>query len=212
MTNDTLLPRDAIRQFLANELAGSALLRSFMTYRHWRVPAGFGEDGPWFRVIRMESIVNVNPFTALAIHYKQHQLPMLLRWAKAVELELALHDPAMADQLFALLRDFAHYQIVLRQVGEGYQMVLAPDDQGRRLAAVFTADDTLDAFMAWAAPQFDFQPLILTLGGRDLFAQLRNAPVDGVVFDCKGPVPPRAFARELAEHILGIDRQGHTTT
>jgi hypothetical protein len=149
--------------------------------------------------------VNINPHTALALHYRQPQIPILKNRAKAVEVETAIAAPDRFSDPFGVMKNFSGYRIALFEAGGKTQIALAPDPQGRKLAAIFTAEDTLNAFLEYlkaAAPQRYPDVRIFPLDGSKLFSQLRDLPLDGIVFNPKGPIPPRAFGAAIIQHIL----------
>lgn len=82
-------------------------------------------------------------------------------------------------------------------------LALAPDGQGRALAAVFTAADNFDAFTEVRQPALEEgQLLSLELTGVELFRLLAGMRLDGLVFNCSGPAAAVAFAHAFAEVIL----------
>jgi hypothetical protein len=255
MTYPILPPRQAIQAHLDGRLSGTLLLRSFMTYDHWHIPAviqagsevasriALYEMERWFELftdheamkayeaVHGEMVlgdhfvtatgvsafgwldgsldgVNINPNSSLAIHYRQHQIPMLKSWATIVQLEQAIYTPEAVENPFEVIKAFQNYHIVLHRFGDQHQIVLAPNSQGRRLPALFTAEDTRDSFLAYLkqiSPESFSEIRMLTLNGDELFSQLRGIPVDGIIFNPKGDLPPKAFAPQLIDHILATE-------
>ena len=122
-------------------------------------------------------------------------------------------EPMQIDAPFARLRDFGGFLTVCaggHGVPEGatpLKMALAPDagDEGRRLAAVFTAEDALQLFVvARDANARDSDGLVsVRLSGAELFEQIAtNGELEGMVFNPFGPTAPVALAREAAQDIL----------
>lgn len=147
--------------------------------------------------------VEINPGLPEGIHYQQQHLPLLRQWARIIELESALETIDVGETPIGLLRDYDAYVIVLKRTGaDTAQLVLAPDADGRLLAAVFTAEDTLAAFFDQVLAAADFEPIPVRVNGTQLFGQLQALPLDGLVFNCSGPVQPRAFGKRLAEYVL----------
>jgi hypothetical protein len=152
--------------------------------------------------------VNINPNSDSAIHYRQHQIPMLKNWAGIVQLEQAIYTPEVVENPFGLMRAFQGYHIILSQLGGKHQIVLAPDEEGRRLPAIFTAEDTRDNFLAYLKeiiPDSFSAIRMLTLTGDELFSQFQGIPIDGIIFNPKGELPPKAFVLQLIDHILATD-------
>lgn len=143
--------------------------------------------------------IDINALGENAVHYKREQFETLRRWARVIEVEQTL-DQQVPD--LGVLKRFDAYWMVLRKEGEGHQLVLAPDTQGRRLAPVFTAEDNTIEFLKTAVPALDFEPITVTLTGEQVFGQLRGLPLDGLVFNCRGPAKPRAFAKGFVDVVL----------
>ena len=149
--------------------------------------------------------VNINPNSSLAIHYRKHQIPMLKSWANIVQLEQAIYTSEVVEDPFGVMRNFQQYHIVLQKLKNEHQIVLAPDQQGRKLPAIFTAEDTRDSFLAYLKeidPESFSNIRMLTLSGDELFSQLQGIPIDGIIFNPKGDLPQKAFILELIDHIL----------
>ncbi len=108
--------------------------------------------------------------------------------ARAVEVEAFLLGLSDREDGFLLLRRYEDFLVCL----EGDAVMLAPDAGMRRLAAVFTAPDCLDAHRE-RHPGRAIPPATRT-SGEALFARLKAAPIDGIVFNCSGPVPAKAVA------------------
>lgn len=147
---------------------------------------------------------NVNPLSPDALHYKAEQLPFLRSMNAACRVERILRGEAdVVDEPFGLLRDYDGWGLVMRAAPDGRsQLVLAPDERGRKLAAVFTAPDCLDTFVSAVTEQLGIIPITVTTGGVELFRQLDQMPIDGVVFNCMGPVPPKALAHQFSAAVL----------
>ena len=86
------------------------------------------------------------------------------------------------------------------------KMALADDagGDGRRLAAVFTAQDALQLFILSRESARNSDGLVsVRLSGRELFGQLaENAEIDGMVINPCGPTPPVALTRDVAHMVL----------
>jgi len=96
------------------------------------------------------------------------------------------------------VRDHQGYLLAVTKEGEQVRLALAPDPQGRALAAVFTHDDCFDAFASGLGGQL----MMLNLPGRQLFEQLAETQLDGIVFNPAGPPAPVAFAAAFSRVIL----------
>ena len=158
-------------------------------------------DGVWLSFNDAVQAVNINPHSEHQIHYKQDQFPILRQWAKTIRVERALGNVLSTDSGYDVIREFDRYYVVLRSDESGPNLMLAPDSKGRKLAALFTAEDALDAYveeMNQSGLQ-GLKPLMMT--GAKLFDLLLKAALDGFAFNCCGPVTPRAFAPEFARRV-----------
>ncbi|MCA9524213.1 MAG: hypothetical protein KC609_24765 [Myxococcales bacterium] len=159
--------------------------------------------------------VDINPKCKADIHYRQPQFEMLREMARAVRIEGILGDMAHAqsedelahaggaDDPMAAVREYEGYRIVLQESGEDdFQLVLAPDTKNRLLAAVFTAADTLQAFLNDRTELLDGNHRSVTVDGKTLFAQLKQIELQGLVFNCSGPIRPAALASQFLDLVL----------
>ena len=145
-------------------------------------------------------IISINWNSPPQIFFKKAQVPSLRRWAQAVNVEHTLMSPTPD---LSLLKHFDAFYIVLQKIPEGFALVLAPDAHDRKLAAVFTAEDALEAFLKdERIGKFEFEPVTRTVPGQQLFEDLQDMPLDGIAFNCAGPVPQRRFAAALANAVV----------
>lgn len=147
--------------------------------------------------------VNFDAGTEHGFHYTEDRLPMLKRMSEATRIAQILAGERVAGSWQAL-RDYAHWRVAY---GEGAddgsrQLMLAPDGEGNRLVAVFSAPDTSAAFCDAVHAQLGFQPELLEVPGEDLFKTLATLPVDGMVFDPAGPIAPCAVKLAFAQRVL----------
>jgi hypothetical protein len=75
----------------------------------------------------------------------------------------------------------------------GNRLVMAPDQKGRTLAAVFTSEDACEAFLDEAGKQGGTQLEPLIYAGKNLFELLSKMDLTGIVFNCSGPNSARSF-------------------
>lgn len=145
-------------------------------------------------------ILSINWNSPGQIFFKQAQFPALRRWAQAINVERTLATPRPD---LSLLKHFEGYYIVLQKVEGGYALTLAPDQHGRKLAAVFTAEDALDAFVKdQTAGQLNFEPVTRSISGDLLFDDLKDIAIDGICFNASGPIPKRMFTAALAGAVM----------
>src|SRR5262249_7249306 len=104
-------------------------------------------DSVWLSFNDEVDQLDIDPFSEHQIHYKQEQCPLLRRWGKIVSVERSLKKALTPDgkSSYNLIRDFDGYYIVTRCDETRPHLMLAPDSKGRKLAALFTAEDSLDA-------------------------------------------------------------------
>jgi hypothetical protein len=142
------------------------------------------------------TVVNINPHCAQEIHYKKDQIPRLRSWARIIKTELALDSVEAKKTGYDAIRSFNEYYFIME---ESQFIALAPDGRGRKLAALFTADDALDIFM-----ERNGKPAMkpVPINGEKLFGALKKMPLDGMVFNCSGPVTPQAFPLSFADEVL----------
>jgi hypothetical protein len=184
---------EAAREAMGATLGAPLLGDSFLTTE------GLG----LFRVLEPGlSSVEINPHSEHSLRLEADQITTLRRWAVVARLEATLEDPSREEDPMAVLRRFPWYEVALEGEGQARQMLLAPDAQGRRLAAVFTTQDALELFLAQVEDQLEGRPAHATTAGKELFISLKQLNLDGVVFNCCGPTPPRAFGVGVLDAIL----------
>ena len=149
--------------------------------------------------------LNINPDSDDVFHYRNHQLAEMKNLAASVAIEKALHDSAQANELFGMLKNYEQYQMLFRSGDDGgMQLVLAPDNQGRKLIPIFTADDCFKVWLDQMLPVIQKKicnPYVVTRKGSDLFAELAKYPTDGIVFNPVGNSRPRAFAMQFCSIV-----------
>ena len=144
----------------------------------------------------------MDPFTEHAIHWKREQLDTVREIARAAEVERILRGDEFPDALERLAR-YRGYRVVLRAGDEGQaQWMMAPDTEERLLAAVFTAPDTLEAFLEAEVFPRRIVPVVVTMDGRTLFERIRTMWLHGICFNPRGPVPAKAVSAQLAQVVL----------
>jgi hypothetical protein len=142
--------------------------------------------------------------TPYDIIYDKQLFGRLRDMAEAVEIEktlIALRQDTAGDGAVRAVREY--YYLAVTTIEGRQRILLAPDARGRRLAGVFTADDTFDAFGPDAKAQAgDGAIQQIQLDGQRLFTTLQRMQLDGTVFNCAGPVTPVAFAAGLSQVVL----------
>ena len=210
----------AARLMISRDAAGVGRLYLFSDAAAWQTFRRAAGDGPaagqhfltttgsWIFRLPLDQVdfVEIDPGSPWHINYTREQFPRLRALAEAVEIErtlLALRGGEAPTGAAAQVRDYAHYRLAVISQGGRTALALAPDSQGRALAAIFTAADNFDAFVDERRPSLaEGQLLSLELPGERLFRQLSGMPLDGLVFNCCGPAPAVAFAPAFAEVVL----------
>ena len=119
----------------------------------------------------------------------------------------ALDAPSILQMIERENLATAHGQLTPQGGRVPLKMALAPDEggEGRRLAAIFTAEDALQLFVV-ARESAAGELVSVRLSGFELFEQLASsAELDGVVFNACGPGAPVALAKDVAQLVLTGD-------
>jgi hypothetical protein len=165
-------------------------------------------DGTFVFRLPMDEVdqIWIDALTPHDIYYEKAQFNALRDMANAVVVEEALAGLRRGDapkNAFATVKSYGNYYMATMQRDGKPVFLPAPDDKGRNLAAVFTADDSFDAFAAQAMRGNDgLRIQQMQLNGTTLFDSLRRMTIDGFVFNCAGPITPVAFAQAVAGIVL----------
>jgi hypothetical protein len=192
------------------------LFSSNDTYNLYAKAAGVSHEqhfltttGTWVFSLPLDDIdeILMDPLTTDYFSYKKAYYPTLKEIAGALPLDedlRRLRAETAAPGTVARVRDYANYFIAVATGASGQaSIVMAPDDQGRTLAAIFTASDAYDAFLPTAeakSPGAEVRGALVT--GQTLFDALARMNITGMVFNCMGPATPVAFAIGFAKVIL----------
>ncbi len=188
------------------------LFSSVESYRGYREAAGLAREQPlittpgmsiFTRDLSALESLHVDPLSDHALTLGRELYPRLNVVADAVRVERALvqlrgGSTRVGNQL-TTVRQFPAYHVPFRETPEGPQFALAPDPRNRMLAAVFTLNDTYEAYVQESGDA-GHKHTILT--GDQLFSELLDAGLDGIVFNCCGPSAPVAFAPAFARLVL----------
>jgi hypothetical protein len=153
--------------------------------------------------------LHLDPLSPISLTLGRELFPRLNVIADAVRVERALIQlrggaTRVANQLTAV-RSFPAYHVGYRDSGDGPRFALAPDPRNRFLAAVFTLNDCFEQYLHETGATNDSVPLRrAVISGERLFAELLEAGLDGIVFNCCGPVAPVAFAPAFARLVLEV--------
>jgi hypothetical protein len=165
-------------------------------------------NGTWLFRLPMNEVdqIWIDALTPYDVFYGKEHFVRLAEMAEAVAVEAALAGLRRGDAPDGALqrvKTYANYYVAVTIEDGKPALSMAPDDKGRRLAAVFTADDTFDAFAAEEGNrQVGKKIEQVQMSGGTLFDTLRRATLDGFVFNCAGPIAPVAFAQAVAGIVL----------
>lgn len=137
------------------------------------------------------------------VRFTAEHFPTLRSWGRALTIEAALTERRSDEDTVNLLAESAFLIAFITAEGGTPQIALAPDPQGRKLAAVFTAPDTTRTFTDAAGKALGRQLTVQSVIGRSLFASLSQMPIDGLVFNCLGPSNPIAVTLAFTEAFTG---------
>jgi len=143
--------------------------------------------------------VNVDQGSPYTFHFTRDQLAPLMRWAHIVATEFALADPRSVGDATRVLAKHPAYYLVLEASDDAHAIVLAPDTEGRALAAIFTAPDRAEEFVAAVGEHASGELTAVQYTPKDLLAVLRTMQLDGLVFNPMTRATPRAL------HVSVID-------
>ena len=145
----------------------------------------------------------IDPQSEHALKFTKDRFTNLSQWAKAVHIEQLLAQSEFDANVLQQMLSYAGYcvPVILSDDGK-HNIVLAPDSEGRKLAAIFTAEDALSTFMQHAGNALGDKVIVDQPTGESLFAYLVSLPIDGIVFNCYGPPTPYALRKESLESLL----------
>ncbi len=147
--------------------------------------------------------LTLDPHSPHSLSFEAGDIMQLRRWAVVGRLEDMLTDPEQEEDPWTIMRRYPWYQVLLEGETEAdHAMILAPDSEGRRLAAIFTTDDATQAFLDQVGDQLEGRAAIATSTGEELFVSLKQLDLDGMVFNCCGPTATRAFGIGVLDVIL----------
>ena len=213
---------DAVTTPLFREIEGTSYLLAFSdedelnALHEGDAPQTIRRSGLWIlqqlRTNWLETnlgAIVLNPASAAALQFTREYFELLLRWAQIVELETALRGQSTINDLAMKVRNFRGFLLPLFRTDTLTHIVLAPDDKGRQLAAIFTAPDAAKTYIDAAAQQDPELEIYLDeLDGENLMTNLlalhTDGLLDGAVFNCFGPVPV-ALPMSLIHHIANTE-------
>ncbi len=149
--------------------------------------------------------VSIDSGTPSAVLFVGAQVDGLREVATAVDIEgylAQLRRGQGPDGCVRQVGEYRAYCIAVRKIDGQHSICYAPDDQHRKLIAVFTTDDAYDNYVARLPDEITDTMFQVKMPGPKLFDHLLKQPADGLVFNCCGPTKPVAFAPGLCGIIL----------
>lgn len=144
----------------------------------------------------------IDPNQEHAMQIPQQYFGQIQQMQQAMQLEFHLQNDMQSAQIKEILLNHPSYFLGIVQDEQGRNnLTLAPDNQNRPLVAVFTAQDCLENFIQAANGMLGNIQMDM-LSGIQLFTQLSLLPIEGLVLNCYGPVPPTALRKEFIEQLL----------
>jgi len=132
--------------------------------------------------------------------YDKSQFPLICNLFEARRVESFLLGHGDDKQI--ILKQFPSFWVLLRTVPEGQELILAPDNQNRRLAAVFTAQDTANEALAELGEE---AVVVQQWSGEQVFGYLATREdLLGIVFNYAGPLKAAAFSIQLAHQVMAL--------
>jgi len=160
----------------------------------------FYKTGDWIAHNLSSDItaVIIDPNEAHATLLPNQYFPLLHKLSKSIAIEHLLEGNHTQQNAIEMLKNFEHYLVPIIQDSTGLtHITLAPDTQGRQLAAVFTAEDCLQAFVTASQNLLGDDLKVDEISGNQLFSNLKQLSIEGVVFNCNGPILPRALSKDF---------------
>ncbi|HSI64020.1 MAG TPA: hypothetical protein VLE43_12905, partial [Candidatus Saccharimonadia bacterium] len=165
--------------------------------------------GTWVFTLPLDGIdeLILDPASPHQFVVSGESIKSLAATAWAIQLEQALYRLRAGegkDGDVAFVAKYPDFHIALSKAADGaITFCMAPDTQGRVMAAVFTHEDALDlAFDEMQAHYAPSQVMITKCDGPKLFGILAGMQLTGIVFNFSGPEKPVAFAAALAGILL----------
>jgi hypothetical protein len=134
----------------------------------------------------------------------QKQFEYLKQWSDALAVEKIISELKFKDtsEHLKAVAKFPRYFLPVTKTGDNVQIILTPDANNRQLAAVFTAQDAGELFIAEAKEGLGEDVSLQECSGTNLFNALQSMPLDGLVFNPSGPTAPVAFGIALLDAIM----------
>lgn len=140
-----------------------------------------------------------------ALQIPKQYFANLIRMFKAQRIEQCLSEQNNENWLFTL-KDFPYYLLPIVNDHQGLSHIaLAPDQQQRSLAAIFTAEDCAQRYMQAVGDKLGNVTMDL-IEGTKLFHHLDMLPLNGLVFNCYGPAPMVAINTDTISQLASINR------
>ena len=178
---------------------GDALQQHLKAIGHGDELAYVETTGQWLFTNLADDLTGlaINPTQPEGVRFLAEHFPTLRSWGRALAVEAALEERRDDVETVTLLSE-SNFLIAFIPDDSGTpQIALAPDPQRRQLAAVFTAPDTARTFTEAAGRALGRSLTLQSVNGGELFANLATMPLQGLVFNCLGPLNPIAVTLDF---------------
>lgn len=143
----------------------------------------------------------VNPGSPQALKIEEEDFKTYQDLVKGLAVERCLAGLNESPDFNGILRKYKAWWIIL--VDGQSKLMLLPDEQGRQFAAVFSAWDGVEAAVSKLVSETEYKnPAAIPMTGTELFTQMQKLDVEGMIFNCAGPVQSHSFSKELANEIM----------
>jgi len=146
--------------------------------------------------------LEINAPQGVRFTFKSKVFATLRNWSRSVLVERALVTQMDDAATFQLLCESTFLIVSTQPDVVPLQIALAPDSNGRTLAAIFTAPDALNLYLQAAQKSTNASLSTHSVSGKPLFSSLASMSIDGVVFNCFGPTKPLAVSHRFTTAFL----------
>lgn len=155
--------------------------------------------------------VNINPGDERTNSYQTpEQIELLAAWAKQVRMELALLEPERVPEGLNILANYDEYHVVFEAIGAFSSIILAPDNEGRAMGAIFTSWKNAEAFCGIVQDPEDAPLQIMPIPASELFPLMQSLNLQALAFNPMSPIPARAVGIHILNVILPAIGHDHT--
>ncbi|MBL8149538.1 MAG: hypothetical protein JNN15_06385 [Blastocatellia bacterium] len=150
--------------------------------------------------------IYVDPESESSVRISQDMFNALGSVAEAVEVEQCLekvHQGDESEEILEIIRDHQEYYIGIVQVDkDSYSLTGPADEKKKDFVAVFTCFDCFETYGKWFEKSNKEQELLMTImNGQQLFENLSKMAIEGIIFNCLGPVKSLEFPNSFIKML-----------